>query len=114
MHAVRWLCLILAIGLAPTLHVHAQTNAAASSKPSGGADYRPWPRSFDVNGIHLELHHPQMDSWVGNQLKGRLAVAVRKGTQVGSDGKSHDVMTYGVAWFSARTDTDKAQGQVTL
>lgn len=112
MHAMRWFGLVLAAALAANVPLHAQQADAASSALAG--DQRPWPHSYDLDGLHMVLHHPQLDSWAGNQLKGRLAVAVKTGTQQGSDGKTHDVLSYGVAWFTARTDTDKALREVTL
>jgi hypothetical protein len=112
MRKLRSWLLWMAIVLALASLGHAQQASPPASTAS--ADQRAWPHSFDIQGQHLVLHHPQLDSWEGNLLKGRLAVAVKTGTQVGHDGKSHDVMAYGVAWFSARTDTDKALRQVTL
>ncbi len=103
MPAIRSLLLLVCL-LLVSVGVHAQASP----------DTRPWPRSFDVQGQHLVLHQPQLESWVGNQLKGRLAVAVKTGENVGSDGKKRDVLTYGVMWFTARTDTDKVKRQVTL
>lgn len=115
MQAVRWSCLVLALGLVMNDPGHAQQKPhSAPVSTQGTVDSRAWPHSFDVEGTHIVLHHPQLESWNGNQLKGRLAVAVKTGTQTGSDGKSHDVMAYGVAWFTARTVTDKALRQVTL
>lgn len=115
MPVIRWTVLTLALGLAIADPGMAQQHGAAppASSPSS-VDARAWPHSFDVEGVHLVLHHPQLESWDGNQLKGRLAVAVKTGTQVGSDGTSHDVLVYGVAWFAARTATDKAAREVTL
>ncbi|HEY2621900.1 MAG TPA: hypothetical protein VGI53_00515 [Dyella sp.] len=113
MRAKPWPGLMFALALLAGIPVLAQqggTTAAAQ----GNADFRAWPHTFDVDGVHMVLHHPQLDSWVGSQLKGRIAVAVKTGTQVGSDGKSRDVMTYGVAWVTARTETDKVLRQVTL
>ena len=75
---------------------------------------KPWPRSFDVDGLHMTLHQPQLDGWDGNQLKGRIAVAVKTGQKKDADGKSHDTLDYGVLWFTARTETDKVRRQVTL
>lgn len=113
MRAMRWLGLMLALALLAGIPVHSQQGAKATT-PQGNADFREWPHTFDIDGLHMVLHHPQLDSWVNGQLKGRIAVAVKTGTQVGSDGKSHDVMAYGVAWVTARTETDKVLRQVTM
>ncbi|ULU27122.1 hypothetical protein [Dyella terrae] len=115
MQAVRWSCLVLVLGLVMNDPGQAQQNTPATSSSSQATgDSRAWPHSFDIDGTHLVLHHPQLESWNGNQLKGRLAVSVKTGTQVGADGKSHDVLDYGVAWFTARTVVDKTLRQVTL
>ncbi|MHA6205388.1 hypothetical protein ACXU4B_13260 [Dyella soli] len=113
MHTHRWLCLIFLCFMAPLAPALAQGDARPAAA-AGTADYRPWPHSFDVGGQHLVLHHPQLDSWQDNVLKGRAAVAVKTGEKVGSDGKPHDVLVYGVMWFSARTNVDKALREVTL
>ncbi|HET6552341.1 MAG TPA: hypothetical protein VFG49_02285 [Dyella sp.] len=113
MHAMRWLGLMLALALLAGIPVLAQQDATAVA-PKDNSDFRAWPHTYDVDGLHLVLHHPQIDSWVNGQLKARLAVAVKTGAQVGSDGKQHDVMTYGVAWVTARTETDKVLRQVEL
>ena len=113
MRAMRWLGLMLALALLAGMPVHSQQGGKAATARDN-ADFREWPHTFDIDGVHMVLHHPQLDSWVNGQLKGRIAVAVKTGTQVGSDGKSHDVMAYGVAWVTARTETDKVLRQVTL
>ncbi|MBW7984476.1 hypothetical protein [Enterobacillus tribolii] len=86
----------------------------AGSPPSYAADDAPWPRSFTSSGTDIMLHQPQLDGWQGNKLQGRLVMAVKTGTVTGNDGKPRDKISYGVAWFSARTDTDKERRQVTL
>ncbi|HHQ6577575.1 TPA: hypothetical protein ACSTLY_004793 [Serratia fonticola] len=74
----------------------------------------PWPHSVTLSGTSMELHQPQLDSWQDNLLKGRMVVAVKTGTLTDAKGKKQDKISYGVAWFSARTSTDKEQRQVTL
>ncbi|HUK82655.1 MAG TPA: carbohydrate-binding family V/XII [Verrucomicrobiae bacterium] len=65
-----------------------------------------WPRAFDAGGYEYAVYQPSIDSWPGNQLSGRFAVATRPA------GTSNE--TYGVAWFSARTEIDKVNRLVTL
>ncbi len=74
----------------------------------------PWPHSVTLSGTSMELHQPQLDSWQDNLLKGRMVVAVKTGTLTDANGKKQDKISYGVAWFSARTGTDKEKRQVTL
>lgn len=74
----------------------------------------PWPHNVTLSGTSMVLHQPQLDSWQDNLLKGRLVVAVKSGSLTDAEGKKQDKISYGVAWFSARTDTDKEQRQVQL
>jgi hypothetical protein len=65
-----------------------------------------WPRTFVDSGYEYAVYQPQIDSWPGNQLNGRFAIATRlAGTQNES---------YGVVFFSARTEIDKVNRLVTL
>jgi hypothetical protein len=65
-----------------------------------------WPRAFDAGGYEYAVYQPAIDKWPGNQLSGRFALAARPA------GTSNE--TYGVAWFTARTDIDKFSRLVTL
>src|SRR5262249_13251492 len=58
-----------------------------------------WPRFFATNGYEFAAYQPQISQWPGNQLDGRLVVAVRPA------GTSNE--TYGVVFFTARTEIDK-------
>ncbi|WP_114194891.1 hypothetical protein [Edaphovirga cremea] len=74
----------------------------------------PWPHSVLLSGTEMMLHQPQLDSWQDNRLTGRMVVAVKTGTVTDTNGKPQDKISYGVAWFSTRSDTDKEQRLVTL
>ncbi len=65
-----------------------------------------WPRFHAANGYEFAIYEPQIASWPGNQLNGRFVVAVR------ASGTTNE--TYGVVFFQARTDIDKANRLVTL
>ena len=65
-----------------------------------------WPRFFDTSGYEFALYQPQIDQWPGNQIQGRFATAVRP------SGSSNQ--TYGVVFFTARTEIDKVNRLVTL
>jgi hypothetical protein len=65
-----------------------------------------WPRAFDAAGYEYAVYQPSIDQWPGNQLSGRFAVATRPA------GTSNE--TYGVVWFTARTEIDKMHRLVTL
>src|SRR5205807_2546057 len=77
---------------------------------SGGAsaisDDGGWPRQINSGGTVITIYQPQLENWSGNQLTGRAAVAVQ--TAAGA------TPTYGVIWFSARTEVDREAGTVTL
>ncbi|KAI3609736.1 RTX toxins and related Ca2+-binding protein [Cupriavidus necator H850] len=77
--------------------------AATPSRPTEAA--LSWPRNFDAATDHVELYQPQIETWDGNRLSGRAAVAV--GEKSGSP-------TYGVVHFSATGDIDKPSGLVQL
>ena len=73
---------------------------AKASEPLG------WPREFEDNGTKVALYQPQIEKWDGTDFASRAAVAVTP------PGASAPV--YGVVWFKARADVDKATGIVTL
>jgi hypothetical protein len=57
------------------------------------ADYKPWPREVKNGAITYRIYEPQTESWNGNDLRFRAAVAVtaESGTR------------YGIAFGQART-----------
>jgi hypothetical protein len=65
-----------------------------------------WPRFFATNGYEFAVYQPQISKWPGNQLEGRFAIAVRPA------GTTNE--TYGVAFFTTRTEIDKFSRLVTL
>ena len=65
-----------------------------------------WPRAFTTNGYEFAVYQPQIAKWPGNQIEGRFATAVRPA------GTSNE--TYGVVFFTARTEIDKVNRLVTL
>jgi hypothetical protein len=67
----------------------------------------PWPRQVASSaGATIKVYQPQLDSWAGNTLSAYAAVSVK--AQGASD------TTYGVIWFTARTEVDKINRVVTL
>ncbi|HEU4383899.1 MAG TPA: hypothetical protein VFR85_10425 [Anaeromyxobacteraceae bacterium] len=79
----------------------AQPAPAAQSPAAGG-----WPQAIQDGDLTFLVYQPQIDSWEGDRLSARQAVAVQK---AGQDAKS-----YGVVWLAARTDVDKEAGRVRL
>ena len=65
-----------------------------------------WPRDFPLPGDQLlQLYQPQIDSWTGDVMSGRAAVAI---------GPKSGTPTYGMVRFSARVAVDKPAGLVHL
>ncbi len=88
---------------APSTAGPAGTPAAAQTAvPAEGA----WPREIHANGATVLVYQPQIDSWQGNRLEARAAVAIR---MPGATQPS-----FGVVWITARTDVDKERGVVVL
>jgi len=72
--------------------------------PPPGGD--PWPRQITAQGATIQVYQPQVDHWTGNSLDAYAAIAIQS---QGSKDK-----TYGVVWFTARTEVDKVNRLVTL
>ncbi len=77
-------------------------------------DDRPWPHQYSIEGSDFTLYYPQIDTFSGNQLSGRMVMAVKTGTVTDKDGKKQDKLSYGGIWFVARTETDKESREVVL
>ena len=80
--------------------LRAESAAAAPVTDNG------WPRKFAVGGSSFAVYQPQMEQWEGNQWLGRAAFSVANG--------SAGQPSYGVLWFEARTEIDKAKRLVSF
>ena len=65
-----------------------------------------WPRQIATPGATLEVYQPQLERWFGNKLEAYAAVSIKS--------KRSADKAYGVIWFTARTEVDKANRLVTL
>ena len=65
----------------------------------------PWPVQVIDGSRTFLIYQPQVDKWDNNRLEGRSAVSVRDDA-----GRQN----FGVAYFSARTETDTASRMVTV
>lgn len=65
-----------------------------------------WPRFFNSGTYEFAIYQPQISQWPSNQIRSRFAAAVRPA------GTTNE--TYGVIFFSARTEIDKVNRLVTL
>jgi len=66
----------------------------------------PWPRDVTLTGADALVYQPQVESWNGNALAWRVAVALRP------DGQKAE--SFGVLWGTARTDVDRVTRTVEL
>ena len=97
----RLLCAGLAFAGAHARPVFAQAPGASTDSIDAG-----WPRQFLSGTTTFSVYQPQVDSWKGNRLAVRAAVAVR------DTGAAEPA--FGVIWLSARTDVDKTSRLVSL
>ena len=81
---------------------------AAAQMPVASTDSADagWPRQLQSGTTTFSVYQPQVDSWEGNRLMTRAAVAVR---DIGAAEPA-----FGVIWLSARTDVDKTNRMVSL
>lgn len=85
--------------------VQAQVAAQQASAPQQQTASAAWPRTLDFHGTRYEIYQPQVDTWTGNRLTGRMAIAI---------GPVSGQPTYGVAYFDATADVNKPHDEVHL
>ena len=77
----------------------------------------PWPREVERGGEKVAMFQPQLEAWEGEELRAYAAISVAKkdSTDNAKDNARKDnPPKYGVVWFTARTEVDKVNRQVTL
>ena len=77
-----------------------------SSSPSAAPNAFPWPTQFTRDGSAFTVYPPQLDSWQGERLEARAAVAVQPAAA--------QRPVFGMVWLSARTAVESASGTVTM
>ncbi|MDX2168602.1 MAG: hypothetical protein SF182_16130 [Deltaproteobacteria bacterium] len=110
----RRLLAVLAAGLLgalPGCAARGASDGGGQASAGGGAgappaSVDPWPRQLQLSDATALVYSPQVESWQGNQLAFRSAVAI---TPSGSSDK-----TYGVVWATARTEVDRMSRRVSL
>jgi len=65
-----------------------------------------WPRKFAIGSDSVAVYQPQTEEWTGNRFAARAAISI-------SEASSKQPL-YGVLWFTARAEIDKANRLVTL
>src|SRR3954452_7027864 len=66
----------------------------------------PWPRKVTHGDETISMYQPQVEAWEGDEVRAYAAIAVVS--------KTHKASNYGVVWFTAQTEVDKVNRQVTL
>jgi hypothetical protein len=90
-------CATLCLG---SLAIVGQAIAQAASAPvAGNLPADPWPRDVSLPNAALLIYQPQVNSWVGNQIDFRAALAIKP------TGAQQE--TFGVVFATARTQVDK-------
>jgi hypothetical protein len=92
------LAVCLACGLQPAVRAQGTT--------PGQIPVDSWPHTVMAGADKLTVYEPQVESWQGNTLRARAAIGV--------DTPALPKTTYGVVYYTARTEVDKAAGMVTL
>jgi hypothetical protein len=80
--------------------------AFAQGNPEGAPPHDPWPRGVDLGDAQVLVYQPQINSWTGNQLDFRAALAIKP---TGAKAES-----FGVIFATARTQVDKVLRTVTF
>jgi hypothetical protein len=106
--SLRLIFILLAGCLLTAVHWSASAQPAASTatRQTAAITDRGWPRTFASGATTFSVYQPQVERWKDNQFEARAAVAVTTG-----QGRQP---AYGVVWFAARTEVDKANRLVTM
>jgi hypothetical protein len=65
-----------------------------------------WPRKTSRGDDTISMYQPQVEAWEGDEVRAYAALALVS--------KTNKTTKYGVVWFTARTEVDKVNRQVTL
>ena len=85
---------------------HPKPQSSAGTARAGQRVDEPWPRKATRGDETISMYQPQMEAWEGDMLRAYAALAVAS--------KDNKTIKYGVVWFTARTEVDKVNRQVTL
>jgi hypothetical protein len=97
---------VIASMLVPVLPFWLVLPPAIAQAPPAPASGQSWPREFQSGNSTITVYQPQLDSWPLRDLSGRAAVSVK-------DAVSPDEQ-FGVVWFTAKTNVNRADNLVTL
>jgi hypothetical protein len=97
---------VMALLLLPLLVLSMVPPVAFGQAPPAPAGDQAWPREFQSGGTTITVYQPQVESWKTRDLSGRAAVSVK-------DAISPEEQ-FGVIWFTAKTNVNRAEALVTL
>lgn len=95
---------ITGLVLSPAAYGQQPAAQGQQNAPIGAANTT-WPRDFDMGDNRLEIYQPQIETWDGDSISGRAALAI---------GPKDGTPAYGFAHFVAKATIDKAAGLVQL
>ncbi|HXX86069.1 MAG TPA: hypothetical protein VEN29_19090 [Casimicrobiaceae bacterium] len=101
---MRLLSLFLAAGLGAAVFIAPCVSLAQSKQADAALPADPWPRDVSLSNAAVLVYQPQVNSWNGNQLDFRAAVAIKP------TGAKDE--TFGVVFATARTEVDKVDRMV--
>jgi hypothetical protein len=84
---------------------HPKSHAAGVTEAESSVD-EAWPRKAVRGDETISMYQPQLEAWKGDEMHAYAALALIS--------KVDKKTKYGVAWFTARTEVDKVNRQVTL
>ena len=82
------------------------SSSAFAQTPPAAPGSQTWPRQFQSGTTAFTVYQPQVESWQWRTLSGRVAVSVK-------DAASPQEQ-FGVIWFTAQTNVNRAGNLVTL
>src|SRR5215468_6376568 len=85
-------------------HPQPQTSAGAQAQAPALDDA--WPRKAIRGDEKISMYQPQLETWEGDEIHAYAALSV--------ESNSSPKPKYGAVWFTARTEVDKVNRQVTL
>src|SRR5262245_27454609 len=103
---IAWLKRVLASLLVPLLVLSMVPSRGFGQTPPAPAGDQAWPREFQSGSTTFTVYQPQVESWKSRDLSGRAAVSVK-------DAISPEEQ-FGVIWFTAKTNVNRAENLVTL